>query len=86
MPPIKLYGTRFCSYCVRARMLLKRKGLEFEDINVGGNTELRAEMMALGGGHTVPQIFIAEQAIGGYDDLAALNRSGELDRLLGLED
>lgn len=84
MPPVKLYGTRFCPYCIRARMLLKRKGVAYEDINVGGDSDLWAEMTALSQRDTVPQIFIADQPIGGFDDMAALNRSGKLDELLGL--
>lgn len=83
-PLVRMYSTRFCPYCVRARMLLKRKGVEFEDIPVGNNPELWDEMSLRSGRDTVPQIFINEHHIGGYDDLAAANRSGELDKLLGL--
>jgi glutaredoxin 3 len=83
-PLVRMYSTRFCPYCVRARMLLKRKGVEFEDIPVGNNPELWDEMSLRSGRDTVPQIFINEHHVGGYDDLAAANRSGELDKLLGL--
>ncbi len=83
--PVRLYGTRFCPYCIRARLLLSRKGIEYENISVSGNPEKRAEMTRLSGGTTVPQIFIGDQPIGGYDDMAALNKQGELDKLLGLE-
>lgn len=83
-PLVRMYSTRFCPYCVRARMLLKRKGVGFEDIPVGNNPELWDEMSLRSGRDTVPQIFINEHHVGGYDDLAAANRSGELDKLLGL--
>ncbi len=83
-PRVRMYSTRFCPYCLRARMLLKRRGIEFEDIPVGNNPELWDEMSLRSGRDTVPQIFINEHHVGGYDDLAAINRSGELDKLLGL--
>lgn len=84
LPAVKMYATRFCPYCMRARSLLNRKQVPFTEINVGNDTELWAEMQALSGRNTVPQIFIGEHSIGGYDDIAALERSGELDQLLGL--
>lgn len=84
MPPVRLYGTRFCPYCVRARMLLGRKGVAYEDIPVGGSGVSWAELEHLSGRGTVPQIFIGDQHVGGFDDLAAFNRTGELDILLGL--
>jgi glutaredoxin 3 len=82
-PDIRLYGTRTCSYCLAARMLLKKKGADFEDIAVDNDPARRQEMQALGGGRTVPQIFIDDRPIGGFDELNALQQSGELDRLLG---
>ncbi|SKA69841.1 glutaredoxin 3 [Thiothrix eikelboomii] len=84
MPVVKLYGTRFCPYCVRARLLLNKKQIEFEDLPVGGSGISWAELEQMTGRDTVPQIYIGELHVGGYDDLAALNRSGELDKLLGL--
>lgn len=81
---VKMYTTRFCPYCMRARSLLNRKQIPFTEINVGNDAELWFEMEALSGRNTVPQIFIGERSIGGYDDMAALERSGELDQLLGL--
>lgn len=84
LPAVKMYATRFCPYCMRARSLLNRKQVPFTEINVGNDGELWAEMEALSGRDTVPQIFIGERSIGGYDDMAALERSGELDQLLGL--
>ncbi|TXH69717.1 MAG: glutaredoxin 3 [Thiothrix sp.] len=84
MPAVKLYGTRFCPYCVRARLLLKQKQVEFEDLPVGGSGISWAELEQMTQRDTVPQIYIGDLHVGGYDDLAALNRSGELDKLLGL--
>ena len=79
--PVRMYSTRFCPYCIRARMLLSRKGVEFEDIAVN-NAAMWDEMQVLSGRNTVPQIFIGDHHIGGYDDLAAANHSGELDTIL----
>lgn len=84
MPLVKLYGTRFCPYCVRARLLLNKKQIEFEDLPVGSTGISWTELEQMTGRDTVPQIYIGELHVGGYDDLAALNRSGELDKLLGL--
>lgn len=80
--PIKMYATRFCPYCLRARALLQRKNVTYEEIDVGGDPHLWAEMQRLSGRDTVPQIFINGVAIGGYDDMAALDRAGKLDALL----
>ena len=80
--PVLMYATRFCPYCLRARMLLKRKGVEYEEINVGGDAALWEEMERLSQRDTVPQIFIGDLSIGGYDDMAALDGSGKLDALL----
>jgi glutaredoxin 3 len=82
-PRVEVYGTEFCSYCAAARLLLKRKGVAYEDIVVSGNREAREEMERRSGRRTVPQIFIDGRPIGGFDELNALERSGELDRLLG---
>jgi len=79
-----MYSTRFCPYCMRARRLLKNKGVEYKEIAVGGNNELWAEMEQLSGRSTVPQIFINNESIGGYDDMAKLDQIGELDQLLGV--
>lgn len=80
---VKLYGTAMCPYCLAARMLLKKKGVDYEDIPVDNDATRRQEMQALSGGRTVPQIFIGGKPIGGFDELNALERNGELDRLLG---
>jgi glutaredoxin 3 len=81
---VEIYTTMFCPFCVRAKSLLKKKGVEFEEIEVDSDPELRRQMTERsGGGYTVPQIFIDDQPIGGSDDLAALEASGKLDGLLG---
>jgi glutaredoxin 3 len=83
MPKITIYTTMLCPYCVMAKRLLKQKGVEFEEINVGMSSAKRAEMQARAGGrHTVPQIFIGDQHVGGCDELYALDKDGRLDPLL----
>ena len=84
-PEVLIYTTRFCPYCLRAHMLLKSKKIEYTTINVGGNSDLWEEMANKSGRNTVPQIFIGDYHVGGYDDLAAQNRSGQLDDLLTLD-
>ena len=82
-PEIIMYSTAFCGYCQRARGLLERKGVSFREIKVDEDAGERDIMLKRSGGRrTVPQIFIGERHVGGYDDLAALERSGELDALL----
>jgi len=80
---VVMYGTAFCSYCSAARMLLTKKRIEFEDVSVFNDRERRETMERLSGRRTVPQIFIDDRPIGGFDDLYELDRTGELDRLLG---
>ena len=82
---VVMYTTRFCPYCMRARSMLKNKGVEFEDIAVGNDPALWQKMQTLSGRDTVPQIFINDQAVGGYDDIALLERQGKLDPLLNIE-
>lgn len=82
MTRIVVYATRFCPYCMMARRLLKAKGVAFEEIRADHGTPARAEMTARSGGNTVPQIFIDDRPIGGYDELSALERAGQLDPLL----
>lgn len=80
---VTLYTTRFCPYCVAARQLLASKGVDFDDIGVDGDPKRRNEMTTLAGGQrTVPQIWIGEQHVGGYTELAALERAGRLDGML----
>lgn len=82
MAQVKMYSSRFCPFCMRAKALLKSKGVEFDELIVDGDRELRQTMMAESGRHTVPQIWIDELHVGGCDDLVALDRSGKLDGLL----
>jgi len=79
---VLVYSSDFCPYCIRAKALLTQKGVAFNEIRVDGNPELRAQMTQKSGKRTVPQIWIGERHIGGCDDLYALERSGQLDRLL----
>lgn len=82
MPIVQMYATAFCPYCVRARRLLKKKGIEFEEIRVDKDREEMRTMIQRSQRTTVPQIFIDAQHIGGYDEMAALDRAGQLDPLL----
>lgn len=85
MAKVLMYCTAVCPYCVRAEQLLQRKGVqEIEKIRVDLQPELRAAMMEKTGRRTVPQIYIGGEHVGGYDDLAALDRAGGLDKLLTL--
>lgn len=80
-----MYTTALCSYCRRAERLLSAKGVvDIERIRVDLQPERRKEMMEKSGRRTVPQIWIGDRHIGGYDDLAALDRAGHLDPLLGV--
>ena len=81
---VTMYSTRFCPYCIRARMLLESKNVDYTDIGVDAQPELRREMMEKSGRRTVPQIWIGDRHVGGYDDLAALEQRGKLDDLLQL--
>lgn len=80
--PVTVYTTRFCPYCTAARSLLDAKGVVYDEIPVDGNPALRQEMTARAGQRTVPQIWINEQHVGGYTELAALEQRGKLDSLL----
>jgi glutaredoxin 3 len=79
---VVMYATGWCPYCSRARELLKKKGVDLEEIDVDARPEARAEMMARTGRRTVPQIFIGSTHVGGCDDLHALEARGGLDTLL----
>lgn len=83
MKPIKVYTTRICWYCRQAKRLLEEKGLEYEEIDVSDDAETRTWLVGATGQRTVPQIFIGDHAVGGYTDLAALDRAGRLDALIG---
>lgn len=83
MPNIKVYTATCCCYCHMAKELLRRKGATFEEIDVTGRPDLRAEVEGKAGGRqTVPQIWIGDVHVGGCDDLHALEREGKLDPLL----
>jgi glutaredoxin 3 len=82
---IIIYSTTYCPYCVRAKDLLNRKGANFTEVFVDNDESKREEMIAKSKRMTVPQIFINEQHIGGCDDLYALDRTGELDKLLNIK-
>lgn len=85
MAEVEVYSSLLCPFCWQAKSLLKKKGVAFTEIGVDGRPRARREMRERAGGRsTVPQIFIDGAAIGGSDELAALEMSGELDRLLGI--
>jgi glutaredoxin 3 len=77
-----MYTTRYCPYCVMAKRLLDHKGVRVEEIRVDEDMARREEMMHLSGRRTVPQIFVGETHVGGFEDLSALERAGGLDPLL----
>ena len=79
---VEMYLTDWCPYCMRARALLESKGVTITEIDVDVVAGARSEMMARGGGDTVPQIFIGGQAVGGCDELCALDAAGRLDPML----
>ena len=84
MQPVKMYTTAVCPYCVRAKQILKSKGVEqIEEIRIDIDPAARKHMMETTGRRTVPQIFIGETHVGGYDDMAALDARGGLMPLLG---
>jgi glutaredoxin 3 len=81
MARIQIYTTRWCGYCVRALALLEEKKLEYDEIHLDGDDAFRKILHDLTGGWTVPQILIDGKPIGGYTELARLDRAGELDVL-----
>jgi glutaredoxin 3 len=82
MQPVTIYTTPFCGFCHAAKRLLSKKGVEFEEFDVSRDPELKQEMMTRAGRHTVPQIWVGETHVGGFDELNALERRGKLDPLL----
>lgn len=78
MTDVKIYLTHWCPYCQRAKALLEQRAIPYEEIDVDGDHEKRAWLRKATGQRTVPQIFIKDESIGGYTELAALDRSGEL--------
>jgi glutaredoxin 3 len=81
-PKVTVYTKRSCPFCVRAKYLLDRKGVRYEEIDVEGKDELRVWLAESTGQKTVPQIFAGDRPLGGYTDLDALEREGELDAIL----
>ena len=84
-PSVEMYSSAYCPYCMMARRLLSQKRVDVDVYSVDGNSDLRAEMQARTGRHTVPQIFIGDIHVGGCDELHAADRDGRLDRLLAGE-
>ncbi len=83
MAKVTIYTRDFCPYCTRALALLKKKGVDFEEINAGMDARKKEEMVKRSnGGRTFPQIFVGDSHLGGCDDVMALDRSGKLDALL----
>ena len=83
---VKIYMTNWCPYCRNAKTLLNNKGVSYEELNIDELGMTRNDLYDLTGGHTVPQIIINENSIGGFDDLFALHQSGDLDGLLDVSD
>jgi glutaredoxin 3 len=81
MARIQMYTTEWCGYCVRAKALLKQRGLEFDEIRVDDDPNFRAKLQEMTGRWTVPQIVIDGRPIGGYSELWQLDRAGELEEL-----
>ncbi|MGN6513083.1 MAG: glutaredoxin 3 [Lysobacteraceae bacterium] len=84
-PPITLYSSAMCGYCVAAKNFLKSKGLDWNEVRVDLHPEERTRMVARTGRTTVPQIFVGETHVGGYDDMMALHRAGGFEPLLAGE-
>ena len=85
-PKVLIYGVDWCPYCTMAKRLFTAKGVPFEWIDVDGDLPRRAWLREVTGQRTVPQIFIEDRPYGGYSDVAALDRRGELDALLGVRE
>jgi glutaredoxin 3 len=79
---VLVYSTRVCPFCVMAKRLLANKGVTYDEVKVDEDHARREEMMRITGRRTVPQIFVGEKHVGGFEDLSALDRAGELDPLL----
>lgn len=82
---VEMYRTRYCPYCTMAARVLDQRGVPFTEIDVSGDRERRRWLAQVTGRRTVPQIFIDGRSIGGYEELAALARRGELERMIGEE-
>ena len=83
MQRVKIYSKPMCPFCERAKRLFEKKGAEYEEVNIASSASIRDQMISEAGGRmTVPQIFIGDTHVGGWDDLSALDEAGELDTLL----
>lgn len=82
MPKIEVYTKDYCGYCAQAKILLRSKGLDFEETDITYSVQQQAAVQKRSGRRTVPQIFVDGAAIGGFDDLVALNVSGQLDAMM----
>jgi len=82
MKTVKVYTKDFCPYCTRAKALLDHKKVPYEEIDITNSPDVAAELFTKSGFRTVPQIFIGDQCIGGFDNMNDLDRKGELDKLL----
>ncbi len=82
MTPVTVYSTTWCPWCDRAKALLKARGIAYDSVNIDEEPDFRQKLLDLTGGYTVPQIVIGEQPIGGFQQLRALDASGELCKLL----
>ena len=80
MKEVTVYTTNYCPYCTRAKNLLKKKGIPFNEVDLSDNDEKREALSAQTGSMTVPMIFIGDEFVGGSDDLHALDAAGELDK------
>jgi glutaredoxin 3 len=85
MPEIVIYTSQTCGYCQRAKRLLERKGVSYDEIRVDVDADRWREMSSRSGRDTVPQLFVGERHVGGFDDMVELDLDGELDPLLGLD-
>ena len=81
MTPIRIYTTRWCGYCVRAKALLDGRGIPYEEVSLDDDPAFRQKLFDLTGGWTVPQIVVGDRPIGGYTELWKLDRIGELEKI-----
>ncbi|OOG21040.1 glutaredoxin 3 [Thioalkalivibrio denitrificans] len=86
LAPVVIYTSGFCPYCGWARRMLSDKGVDYQEIRVDRDPDQRAVMESRSGRTSVPQIFVGDFHVGGYDDMAAMDRAGRLDPLLGLSE
>jgi glutaredoxin 3 len=85
MSRVRIYTTRWCGFCTRAKALLDAKGVAYEEVSLDGDPAFRARLLDLTGRWTVPQVLVDDRPLGGYTELVRLERDGRLDRMLGSE-